>query len=126
MKKPVKKPQPLRDQLWCECECANYRSAPMSGVVPPNCHMPKWKDIQAKGRNRFYAAMDSMRGVFCLSSGKTQAMSPGRSKFFATYGIFNASFTRRCALTISVRAASMRAGSGIPRLEVGSRSAICF
>jgi hypothetical protein len=52
MKKPVKKPEPPRDQLWCECECASCEIGAHERCHSTKCHMPKWKDIQDKRPQR--------------------------------------------------------------------------
>ena len=46
MKKSGKLPEPRRDQLWCECECANCEIGAHERCQSPKCHMPKWKDIK--------------------------------------------------------------------------------
>ena len=49
-KKP--KPETKRDQLWCECECANCEIGAHERCHSPKCHMPKWNDIQNKKPKR--------------------------------------------------------------------------
>jgi hypothetical protein len=46
MKKSGKPPEPRRDQLSCECECANCEIGAHERCVSPKCLMPKWKDIK--------------------------------------------------------------------------------
>jgi hypothetical protein len=41
-----------RELLWCECECANCDIGAHERCHSPKCHMPKWKDVQAKAPKR--------------------------------------------------------------------------
>jgi len=43
-----KKPETDKDNLWCECECANCEIGAHERCNSSKCHMPKWKDIKAK------------------------------------------------------------------------------
>ncbi len=52
MKKPGAKTEDKPNQFWCECECANCEIGAHERCDSPKCHMPKWKDIQAKSRDR--------------------------------------------------------------------------
>jgi hypothetical protein len=48
MTKSGKKPERDRDQLWCECECANCEVGAHERCHSPRCHMPKWADVKGK------------------------------------------------------------------------------
>ncbi len=48
MAKPDKKPDPKKDQLWCECECTSCEIGAHERCQSSECHMPKWKDIPTK------------------------------------------------------------------------------
>jgi hypothetical protein len=52
MKKSSRKPDIRKDQLWCECECANCEIGAQERCNSPKCHMPKWKDIEGKKSKR--------------------------------------------------------------------------
>ena len=46
------KPESKEPQLWCEYECGNYEIGAHERCASPNCHMPKWRDIQSKPPKR--------------------------------------------------------------------------
>jgi len=52
MTKSGKKPDRKRNQLWCECECANCDIGAHERCASPKCHMPKWRDVKNKPSER--------------------------------------------------------------------------
>jgi len=46
MAKSGKKTETRKDELWCECDCANCEIGAHERCTSPKCHMPKWKDIK--------------------------------------------------------------------------------
>jgi hypothetical protein len=50
MTKSGKEAEKEKEQLWCECDCANCEIGAHERCHCPQCHMPKWKDLKTKPR----------------------------------------------------------------------------